>query len=75
VIPRGIAAGKLDGAWQVVPCSQGTLNSSHTDSFFSIASAGANSNLAPKKVRTQTKIDWVLQDIYEECPKKNLKCS
>ena len=44
--------------------------------FLHIASPGANSKLAPNKFRTQTKIDWVLQDMSSKYVlKKKLKCS
>ncbi len=47
-----------------------------TDSFFVSVNPGANSNLAPKKFRTQNEIDWVVHDhVSKIASKKKLKCA
>jgi hypothetical protein len=72
VIPRGNAAGKLDGAWQVVPCSQG-FRSARIQTVSSCSRAQSpNSNLAPK-LENKTKLIGYIQGLSEECPKKKLK--
>ena len=63
MIPRGNVAGKLDGAWRVVPRSQGTLIRSHTDSFFTSRAQVQKAIWRQINLGLKTKIDWVLQDM------------
>src|SRR5271155_3341816 len=63
-----MVTGKLDGAWQVVPCSQGTLIRSHTDNFFTSRAQVQTANWRQKiNLRKKRK----LIGCYKTCASKN----